>query len=199
MSATNERQRMPALLTSSIARFRHQYIRSELGERTWTAALGELTDDERAQIEKTERGARMPARTEGRLLDLAVLHRLGDDHPAIDRFCRIGGSRQADNMFDGVFGVFARLVTPTQALQLGPTIIGAAYSGVHSAAETDEHTGGLVLIEGLGELTYAGPWISGWMEHSIERFGGTSAKVHERGWDAGEISSDRLRFVVTWS
>lgn len=188
---------MPAMLSGSTARFRHRYLREELGERAWEAALNQLTDNEREQIALSEHGSRLFTSTEGRLVDTLVTHRFGPDRMSAETFLRRGGGMQADEMLDGVFKVFARFVTPDQAVARGPAILGAAYSGIDVTVDSRDHSGTLT-IAGLGDYPYAAPWICGWMEHAIERFGGAKAHVDEKSWLGGSKVATRLEFAIRW-
>lgn len=188
---------MPAMLSGSTAKFRHRFIREQLGEGVWEEALARLDDEERTQIELSERGTRVATRVEGRLVDIVMTRRFGTDREAAEEFLRRGGCLQADETLDGMFKVFAHFVTPETALSRGPAIIGAAYSGVDVCADTHSDHGTLT-IAGLGDFPYASPWMCGWLERAMERFGGAKAHVHETTWRSGLNAAVRLEFVVGW-
>jgi hypothetical protein len=102
-------------------------------------------------------------------------------------------------MLDGVFSVFSRFVSPAQALRRAPSILASVYRGASAHSElAPSGCGGRLTIEGLGDYDYVSPWICGWMERAIERFGGSDPSVRERSWDAGGDSSGSLVFDARW-
>jgi len=103
-------------------------------------------------------------------------------------------------MLDGLFSVFARFATPSQAFGRAGSMIAAAYSGdvASDTVKAEDGKGGTITIVGLGEVDNLSPWLCGWMERAIERFGGAKVKVTERSWDSGKRSADALTFDISW-
>jgi hypothetical protein len=109
------------------------------------------------------------------------------------------GARQADEMLDGVFSVFARYISPTQAFSRAGSIISSAYTGVtHTTESSPDGKGGTLRMRGFAELTYGAASIAGWIERALIRFGAKEAKVVERNYAAGCFSADELVFDLTW-
>lgn len=189
---------MPAAMKFGVADVRHAYIKQMLGQDAWERTVARLTPEERAIVERGE-GGMAPAIVEGRLLVALVDTAFKSDRFAAERFLRTGGASQADSMLDGVFSIFARFASPQQALKRGPSIFSSVYSG--TSASSIIHDGaksGALTVSGLGEYTYVAPWLSGWMERALERFGAMRPQVRERAWEAGHNASDELVFEVRW-
>jgi hypothetical protein len=58
--------------------------------------------------------------------------------------------------------------------------------------------GGRLKVCGLGEFDYLSPWMCGWIERAVERFGGSEPKVRENSWGRGATASDVLEFDISW-
>jgi hypothetical protein len=129
----------------------------------------------------------------------SVVERFCSDRADAERFLRKGGAAQADTMLDGAFSVFSRFVSPSQALKRAPSILSSVYRGTNADSRlSDSGCAGTLTIRGLDDYAYVSPWICGWMERAIERFGGSSAVVRERSWDGGLVASDELVFEASW-
>ncbi|TLM72095.1 MAG: hypothetical protein FDZ70_08705 [Actinobacteria bacterium] len=177
----------------------HAWFRRTYGEQVWAQVLERLEPDERALTENVANEPHYPVRVDGRVFSAVVDIALGGDRARAERDLRRGGSELADVMLDGVFSIFARFVSPQQAFSRAGSIVTSVYSGVtHETTAREDGKGGLLVIRGLGELTYLSPWMCGWMERAIQRFGAKTASVRERTWDRGEDSSDALEFDLAW-
>lgn len=190
---------MPAAMKFSVADVRHAHIREKLGEAAWLATLERLDPEDRAIVERGTPDGMAPASVEGRLMESLALAVFHGDRAATERFLREGGRAQADKMLDGVFSIFARFASPTQALKRAPSIFSSVYVGTTADSEVAaDGRSGVLRVHGLGEYTFVGPWLSGWMERAIERFGGVAPTVRERSWEAGMNGSDELTFEARW-
>lgn len=178
----------------------HDYFRATYGERTWERVLETLTADERALTRDVEKVTWYPVETDGKVFRALVDVQFGGDRTRAGREFWIGGRKQADTMLEGLFSVFARFVSPEAAFKRSGSILSSIYQGVTAGSTlADGGNAGTLVIEGLGQLTYISPWIGGWIERALERFGATEAHVVERTWEAGQNASDELIFELRWS
>lgn len=189
---------MPAAMKQSVADVRHGYVRSMVGGGVWHEALSHLTEHERSVLNEGDASGMCPTGLAGRFMG-DVVGLACADREEVERFLREGGAAQADAMLDGVFSVFSRFVSPAQALKRAPSILAAVYKGTSAdSLVAASGRGGRLTIEGLDDYDYVSPWICGWMERAIERFGGSGASVRERSWDGGAVSSGKLVFDASW-
>ncbi len=191
---------MPAAMKFKVADVRHAYFRRTLGDESWDAVVSRLTPEERSIVANGDERGMAPALLEGKLMTTLVEVALGNDRLAAERFLRTGGASQADAMLDGIFSVFARFSSPQQALKRAPSIFASVYEGTScSSGMNPDDRSGILRVGGLGEYTFVAPWLCGWMERALERFGGTSPRVAERAWESGQNGSDDLVFEAGWS
>lgn len=188
-----------ALIKASSVRAGHVAMRRQFGDAAFSEAVSRLSEDDQAAIRTLDHSAMYPLAVDGRLELQLVEIACGGSRSLAERAFREAAGIQADGMLDGVFSVFARFVSPKQAFDKAGTILASVYTGVSSETKAAEDgTGGLIIIRGLGELPYARPWLSGWMEHALVRFGAKMPRVNERSWQSGKTGSDELVFEVTW-
>lgn len=189
---------MSASMKMAVAKVRHDYIRRTLGEDAWHQATSLLPEEERSILETGEAGM-APASVEGRLMTALSSASFGNDRAAFESYLRAGGKSQADAMLEGIFSVFARFASPQQAIKRAPSIFSSVYTGTSAESDVNAETKtGRLIVRGLGEYTFVSPWLSGWMERAIERFGGGDPVVRERSWEQGHNGSDELVFEVRW-
>lgn len=190
---------MPAAMKQSVADVRHEYIKERIGAVAWLEALNKLSPEEREIVAKGDEQGMCPAYVAGNLMGAIVETHFHGSRHAAEQFLFEGGRAQADKMLDGLFSVFARFVSPKQALDRAPSIISSVYTGTDPSSRIDEDgMGGALTIAGLEEYEYVAPWLSGWMQRAIERFGGDSPTVIERNWASGQTRSDELVFEARW-
>jgi hypothetical protein len=190
---------MTAFQKGSVTASGHKMLRETYGEDVWKQVLDRLDEDDRRIVANVAMVTQYPLVTEGRVF--ALLHEIAfaGDRGRLDREFRAMGRKQADIMLDGIFSIFARMLSPHQAFSRAGSLIAAAYTGVTSDTEpAASGNGGVIHIRGLAEVTHLAPWLCGWMERALERFGASRAKVRERSWDAGNDASDDLAFVISW-
>lgn len=189
---------MPSAMKQSVADIRHEYVRSAVGGQIWHDARSRLTEGERAVLREGDASGSCPTALAGRFMS-DVVGLVCPNREDAERFLREGGAAQADAMLDGVFSVFSRFVSPAQALKRAPSVLASVYKGTSAdSVLSASGRGGSLTIRGLGDYEYVSPWVCGWMERAIERFGGSAAAVRERSWDAGAVSSDELVFEASW-
>lgn len=190
---------MGTLIKASSVRQGHQAMRERFGEEIYAEAVSRLSESDRKLVAGIDHAVTYPLAVDGRLQQHLVDIACGGSRLNAERAFREAAAVQAEAMLDGVFSVFARFVSPKQAFDKAGTILTSVYTGVTSETVHAEHgRGGSIKITGLGELPYAGPWLAGWMERALTRFGATRARVTERSWERGLIGSDELVFEVTW-
>jgi hypothetical protein len=174
-------------------------IRAELGEAEWQRVLDVLDPGDREIVMQPDTHNLVPTAVTGRFY--SAIHRVacGGDRLCTERKLRAAGRRDADDMLDGVFSVFARFVSPDQAFKRAGGMISSIYSGVtaESIPNPDGHGGALKLI-GLDDEPFASCVIAGWIERAIERFGARNASVIEREWAAGRDAAQTLVFDLKW-
>lgn len=174
-------------------------IRAELGEGDWQRVLEALDPGDREIVAAPEKQNLVPTAVTGRFYTTIYRVVCSSDRMCTERKLRAAGRRDADDMLDGVFSVFARFVSPDQAFKRAGGMISSIYSGVtaESLPNADGH-GGVLKIIGLDDEPFAACVISGWIERAIERFGAQNASVVEREWAAGHDAAQTLVFDLSW-
>jgi hypothetical protein len=191
---------MAASVKATVVRAGHDYMREVSGEARWQRVLARLSDGDRALVLGSERMLQFPVAVDGRVFEAFVEELFGGNRVLAQDVLRAGGAKQADDMLNGVFSVFARFVSPQQAFSRAGSIISSVYTEVTSRTEVSEDgRGGVIRIMGLGDSCYVSPWQCGWIEHALERFGARGSKVTERTWESGHIASSELVYDVRWS
>lgn len=192
---------MGVMAKGSVAKAGHDQVRGVFGEAAWAAAIGELTRDEREYVDNVAKLAHYPLIIDGRIFELLCEHECGGSTRSMEPPLRRAAAGQADAMLDGVFSIFSRFVSPVQAFSRAGSIIAASYTGPVSAEthKRPDGNGGEIVLRGLEELTFAGPWLSGWMERALIRFGASEARVSERTWRAGSSASNELVYDLEWA
>ncbi len=190
---------MTTMAKGSIARSGHAHIRQTFGEDVWVRALASLTDEERSHVTNASRATSYPIAVDGKIFTFICEELFGGDCAQMERSMRAMGARQADEMLDGVFSVFARFVSPTQAFSRAGSIIASAYTGVtHATKLRADGRGGTLRMTGFSELPHGAASIAGWIERALTHFGAKDARVVERNYAAGRIAADELVFDLSW-
>jgi hypothetical protein len=191
---------MGSLIKASSVRDGHSAMRAEFGDTVFDQAISLLSADDQAVIAALGKSTMYPLAIDGRLQQHLVDIGCNGSRQTAEKAFRRAAGIQAERMLDGVFSVFARFVSPAAAFARGGTIIASAYQGVSSSTiPATDGPGGTMEIRGLEDLTYASPWLCGWMEQALIRFGATTAKVTERTWLAGQLGASHLIFDITWT
>lgn len=193
------RTKLGALIKASSVRDGHRAMRQRFGDEAFDRAIASLDYEDQVVIKALDRSTMYPLEIDGRLQQQLVDIACGGSRSCAENAFREAAGLQAEAMLDGVFSVFARFVSPAQAFARGGTIIASAYQGVTSETTAAQGaTGGTIRIQGLAELTYAAPWLCGWMEQALLRFGAKRSRVTEKSWLEGTLGSDDLLFTVEW-
>lgn len=184
---------------SSVAEVSHGYFRRTYGQSVWARTLEKLTPEERAMTENLASNPNFPVYIDGKIFSAIVELQFNGSRSVAERELRTGGRRQADEMLDGLFSIFARFVSPQQAVKRAGSIMASVYTGVTTDSTMGaDNLSAVIKVRGLGELSYIAPWVSGWMERAIERFGGKNPHVEEQNWAAGRNAADELVYEVRW-
>ena len=190
---------MPTFEKGSSIKASYDGVRHVLGEADWDRVVQALPDDVRQIVLAPEKHAMIPSSVTGQLYSTVFNVVCGGDRASIERLLRTAGTRDAEEMLNGVFSVFARFVSPHQAFKRAGGMLASVYTGVgHETIEDEDGKGGVLVLTGLGEEPFSACLICGWIEQACRRFGATNPRVHERQWDAGHNASDRLEFVIRW-
>lgn len=190
---------MPAFEKGSSLKSSYAAVRAEIGDPAWERVLASLDESDREIVAAPEKHTLVPTAVTGRLYSAVHTLVCAGDRVRTERVLRRAGRRDADDMLDGVFSVFARFVSPHQAFKRAGGIISSVYVGV--AAETTEDPdglGGTVALSGMEDEPFTACLVSGWIERAIERFGARNPSVRERAWDGGKNGASRLEFVLRW-
>lgn len=190
---------MQAFEKGSSVKSSFQAVRTVLGDSDWQRVIETLTPEDRDMVVNPSNHNLIPVATTGRFY--SAIHSLicGGDRLRTERTLRASGRRDADDMLDGIFSVFARFVSPDQAFKRSGGMISSIYVGVTAeATPRDGGKGGTLRLSGLEDEPFACCVIAGWMERAIERFGGSSPTVREQAWEAGRDSAPTLVFDMTW-
>lgn len=174
-------------------------VRAELGEADWQRALDALDPSDREIVVAPEKQPLVPTALTGRLY--TAIHRVvcNGDRMFTERKLRAAGRRDADDMLDGIFSVFARFISPEQAFKRAGGMISSIYSGVRAESVLNaDGKGGMIKIAGLEDEPFAACLISGWIERALQRFGAKDASVVERAWAAGHDAAPELVFELRW-
>ncbi len=192
---------MGVMAKGSVAKAGHDNIRKVVGEQAWDRVTKALSPDEKEYVDHVDKLTEYPLLVDGRIFELLCEYECGGHHRSMEPLLRRAAAGQADDMLDGVFSIFARFISPQQAFSRAGSIIAASYVGPVTAEthKRPDGKGGKIVLRGLGELTFAGPWLSGWMERALIRFGATEARVRERTWEAGAPASDELIYELEWA
>lgn len=190
---------MAAFEKGSSLKSSYSAVRAEIGDEAWERVLATLDESDREIAVAPERFPLVPTAVTGRLY--TALHDVvcSGRREHTERILRRAGRRDADDMLDGVFSVFARFVSPRQAFKRAGGIISSVYVGV--TAETSEDAdglGGTLVLDGMEDEPFTACLVGGWIERAIERFGARNPSVTERSWEAGRNGASRLEFVLRW-
>ncbi|TLM73621.1 MAG: hypothetical protein FDZ70_07630 [Actinobacteria bacterium] len=189
---------MSTMAKGTIAKAGHDHIRLRFGEDVWERALRSLSDDERAVVLNVSKSTQYPIAIDGKIFAFVCRDRFAGDARRMGEAMREMGRAQADDMLDGVFSIFARFVSPSQAFARAGSIISSSYTGVtYETVPDPSGKGGVLTMRGFADLTYGAASISGWIERAITRFGAQRARVTERHYESGVVASDEFVFDLT--
>lgn len=190
---------MGAFEKGSSVKSSFQAVRHVLGESDWRRVVGTLSPEDQDMVENPAKHHLIPTEVTGRFY--TAIHKIlcDGDRFATDRLLRSSGRRDADDMLEGIFSVFARFVSPDQAFKRAGGMISAVYVGVTAESLPNATgTGGVLKLHGLEDEPFAVCVISGWIERAIERFGAKNPSVREQNWDAGLNAAPSLVFELAW-
>lgn len=176
-----------------------QAVQAVLGDEQWQQVVDALDPQDRDVVLAPEKVHLVPTALTGRFY--SALHRVAGsgDRQRTAYLLRMAGRRDADDMLDGVFSVFARFISPDQAFSRAGGMISSIYSGVTAQTTKNEgRPGGTLSLTGLDDEPFAACVIGGWIERAIERFGARNPTVIERNWAAGRDAAETLIFELSW-
>lgn len=183
---------------SVVAQSTIDHVRSESGPGVWDAIMAKLSESDRIAVSA---GGNVPLKTMGAFNEAYVeIVCRGSRSQAAEQF-KIMGAKSAEKLLlgNGIFSIFARLVTPKQVLNRAENVIKTAYPGAVVDVELNStESGGVIYIHGMEGYPYGSQRLVGWLLRGIEIVGGRNARVRERNWDAGLIDSDTYEVEVSW-
>lgn len=181
-----------------VAQSTFDYVKEVHGQTAWDSVLERLPDADRIAVTA---GGNVPLESMGRFNEAFVEAICGGSRlRAQDEFRKMG-ARSAEKLLtgNGIFSIFARLVSPKAVLGRAESVIKTAYPGVDVEVRLDpDESGGVIKMHGMSGYPYGSQRVVGWLLRGLEIVGGKNAKVAERNWDAGKTDSDTYEIVVSW-
>lgn len=181
-----------------VAQSTFEYVKNEHGQDVWDRCLERLGDSDRIAVTA---GGNVPLGAMGAFNEAFVAVVCSGDRACAAREFRTMGAKSAEKLLlgNGIFSVFARLVSPKQVLSRADSVIKTAYPGVRVEVKLDANeAGGVIKMYGMSGYPYGSQRVVGWLLRGIEIVGGKNSRVVERNWEAGRIDSDTYELVVAW-
>lgn len=178
------------------------WIRSTYGDSVWAAVVDRLDAEERQQIEMLNAAVSYPVSLLDHVVRAFAEVRFPGDSRGAGEACIAMGKAAAEAGLSGIFSVFLKVSSPEATFKRAVNLLSTLYSGVTAEADvTTQGDGsklGVLTVNGLGEIAYAGPRLIGFAEATFARLRVRDVSVRERGWEQGRITADPLVFEVRW-
>lgn len=179
------------------------WIRRTYGEEVWNGVLARLNPEERRQVELVNAALSYPSDLVDHVMASFAEVRFPNNRLGAGEAFRAMGRAAAEEGLSGIFSVFLKIASPEMTFKRAVGLISNIYSGVEADADVrDEGNGrklGILVVHGLGEVSYASPRLCGYAEGAFSRLKVRDLSVRERTWDAGAVRSDELVFEVRWT
>ncbi len=109
------------------------------------------------------------------------------------------GRHIAEDNLDTVYRVMMSSQAPTTVVEVLPTVWHGYFEGTEVEAHQEAAHGAVTIrIRGLGRLAYIAPVTCGWIQSAYEKLGSSRCEVTEQSWSEGALSSNELRFTISW-
>ncbi|PKQ37656.1 MAG: hypothetical protein CVT59_06325 [Actinobacteria bacterium HGW-Actinobacteria-1] len=181
-----------------VAQSTFDFIKQQYGLDVWEQCLSRLSDADRIAVNA---GVNVPLQSMGAFNEAFVVVACNGSRTMAQAEFRKMGAASAEKLLtgNGIFSIFARLVTPKQVFTRAASVITSAYPGCDVQVELDsDESGGIITMRGMSGYPYGSQRVVGWLLRGIELVGGKNARVTERNWDAGQTDSDTYTIVLHW-
>jgi len=167
----------------------------------WPTVLERLSESDRKQLEIINALGRYPVALFGAVTAAFVeVVCMGSRERAATEFNQMSRS-VGEAQFQGVYSTILKVSSPEGTLKrvasLGPRVFEGSTASVEFPASGSPNA--ILRLNGLEEIDYAGPGLSGFLAVAIEKTGARSVRVRERMWEMGFVRSSTLEFEVSWS
>jgi len=181
-----------------VAQSTFDFIKQQYGADVWNQCIARLSDADRIAVTA---GGNVPLRAMGAFNEAFVAVACGGSRAMAQTEFRKMGAASAEKLLvgNGIFSIFARLVSPKQVFTRAASVITSAYPGVDVEVQLDsDEAGGIITMRGMSGYPYGSQRVVGWLLRGIEIVGGKNAKVTEQSWDAGMTDSDTYTISMHW-